>query len=208
MDQNSRDGFNTMASSSFQRTISDLKETLGRLDDSHLAAVMTLAQDTLSSWNNGGKLMICGNGGSAADSQHIAAELVGRFLAERSGYAAMALTTNSSVLTAVGNDYGFDHIFSRQVQGLGNNNDVLLVVSTSGNSANCILAVQEARRKGMKVHGFLGKDGGKLLNLVDSALVAPSNQTPRIQEIHITMGHLLCQLLEEMAAEDKVGGSD
>jgi len=98
----------------------------------------------------------------------------------------------------VGNDYGFDHIFSRQVQGLGAADDILLVISTSGNSGNCILAVQEARIKGMKVHGFLGKDGGKLLSLVDSALVAPSGHTPRIQEIHITMGHLLCQVLEDM----------
>ncbi len=141
--------------------------------------------------------MICGNGGSAADSQHIAAELVGRFMAERPGYAALALTTNSSVLTAVGNDYGFDHIFSRQVQGLGGPSDVLLVISTSGNSSNCLLAVREARVKGMRVHGFLGNDGGELLSLVDFAMVAPSTQTPRIQEIHITMGHLLCQVLEE-----------
>jgi D-sedoheptulose 7-phosphate isomerase len=197
MAQNSKDQHAALAGH-FRSTVDDLRETLSRLDDGHWEAVLALARDTLASWQKGGKLLICGNGGSAADSQHIAAELVGRFLAERPGYAALALTTNSSVLTAVGNDYGFDHIFSRQVQGLGNPEDVLLVISTSGNSANCILAVQEARAKGMKVHGFLGKDGGQLLGLVDSALVAPSGHTPRIQEIHITMGHLLCQVLENM----------
>ncbi len=197
MVQNSDNSRTEMANTYFLKTISDLKATLERLDESHFSAVKALAEDVLWSWKNGGKLMICGNGGSAADSQHIAAELVGRFMAERPGYAALALTTNSSVLTAVGNDYGFDHIFSRQVQGLGGPHDVLLVISTSGNSTNCLLALKEARIKGMKVHGFLGKDGGELLALVDSALVAPSQQTPRIQEIHITMGHLLCQILEQ-----------
>ncbi len=186
----------------FNETITDLRATAARLDETHSQAVFSLAQDTLAAWKNGGKLMLCGNGGSASDSQHIAAELVGRFLKERAGFAAMALATNPSILTAVGNDFGFDHIFSRQVQGLGTKQDVLLVISTSGNSANCILAVQEARRLGMKVHGFLGKGGGELLSLVDSALVVPSDHTPRIQEIHIAMGHLLCQVLEDwMAAE-------
>lgn len=207
MAQNSKDSHLAATTDHFRRTVDELRETLGRLNDTHLQAVQALAQDTLASWREGGKLMICGNGGSAADSQHIAAELVGRFLADRPGYAAMALTTNSSVLTAVGNDYGFDHIFSRQVQGLGNAQDVLLVISTSGNSANCVLAVQEARNKGLKVHGFLGKDGGELLSLVDSALVAPSGHTPRIQEIHITMGHLLCQVLEELVAADEAESS-
>lgn len=208
MVQNSTNDGSKGAVDHFHSTIKDLQETLGKLNETHWVAIEALAMDVLSSWKLGGKLMICGNGGSAADSQHIAAELVGRFLAERPGYAAFALTTNSSVLTAVGNDYGFDHIFSRQVQGLGNAQDVLLVISTSGNSDNCILAVQEARTKGMKVHGFLGKSGGKLLTLVDSALVAPSNHTPRIQEVHITMGHLLCQILEELLASDQVGKSD
>lgn len=198
MAQNSKDEPSSVMKDHFRSTVDGLRETLDRLDTTHMAAVNSLAMDTLACWENGGKIMICGNGGSAADSQHIAAELVGRFLADRPGYAALALTTNSSVLTAVGNDYGFDHIFSRQVQGLGGAHDVLLVISTSGNSANCILALEEARKKGMKVHGFLGKDGGKLLNLVDSALVVPSNHTPRIQEIHIAMGHLLCQVLEEL----------
>ena len=180
----------------FREAVDDLVASLGRLDDTHLDAVVALAEDVHTAWQKGGKLLVCGNGGSASDSQHIVAELVGRFLAERRGYPALALTTNGSILTAVGNDYGFDHIFARQVQALGGPSDVLLVVSTSGNSVNCVLAVEEARRCGMKVHGFLGGDGGLLLPLLDRALVAPSGRTPKIQEIHITMGHLLCMILE------------
>jgi len=185
------------ASHLFRQAVDELVAALGRLDDTHLDAVTALAVDVHASWQNGGKLLVCGNGGSAADSQHIVAELVGRFLAERPGYPALALTTNSSTMTAVGNDYGFDHIFSRQVQALGTPHDVLLVISTSGNSANCVLAAEEGRRHGMEVHGFLGGDGGRLLQLVDGALVAPSGHTPKIQEIHITMGHLLCMILEK-----------
>ena len=173
-----------------------MKSVLDQLGDEHLDAVLALAGDIKDAWKKGGQFLVCGNGGSAADSQHITAELVGRFLAERPGYRAEALTSNSSILTAVGNDYGFDHIFSRQVQALGRPDDVLLVISTSGNSANCVLAVEEARRQKMKVHGFLGGTGGALLPLVDSALVVPSSSTPKIQEIHITMGHLLCMVLE------------
>lgn len=188
----------------FRKAVDDLVAALGRLDSAHLEAVTALAVDVLASWRQGGKLLVCGNGGSAADSQHIVAELVGRFLAERPGYPALALTTNSSTLTAVGNDYGFDHIFSRQVQALGLPQDVLLVISTSGNSANCVLAVEEAKLKGLKTHGFLGGDGGKLLPMLDGALVAPSSDTPKIQEIHITMGHLLCMLLEKWQ-EDTTG---
>lgn len=194
----SREGFPREESAAvFRKAVDDLVTALGRLDDTHLGAVTSLAEDILHSWREGGKLLVCGNGGSAADSQHIVAELVGRFLAERPGYPALALTTNTSTLTAVGNDYGFDHIFSRQVQALGQPQDVLLVISTSGNSANCVLAVEEAKLKGMKSHGFLGGDGGRLLPLLDGALIAPSGDTPKIQEIHITMGHLLCMLLEK-----------
>jgi len=187
------------------RAVSDLQAALSRVGEAEARAVETLAQDVLVAWENGGKLLVCGNGGSAADSQHIVAELVGRFYDERPAWAAVALTTNSSTLTAVGNDYGFDRIFARQVQGLGNPGDVLLVISTSGNSANCIEAVDEARRKKLRVHGFLGGSGGRLAELCDSALVAPSDQTPRIQEIHITMGHVLCRVLERLMAERTAG---
>ncbi len=187
----------------FRTAVADLVAVLDRLGDEHLAALTALAADVHRSWAQGGKFMVCGNGGSASDSQHIVAELAGRFLAERPGYAALALTTNTSILTAVGNDYGFQQIFARQVQALGGPQDVLLVLSTSGNSANCVAAVAAARDHGMRVHGFLGRDGGALLPLVDSALVAPSDTTAKIQEVHITLGHVLCMILEQwvMAAD-------
>ena len=177
-------------------TGADLQTALSRLGPAQLGPLTQLAADVLAAWERGGKLLVCGNGGSAADSQHIVAELVGRFLDDRPGYAAVALTVNSSTLTAVGNDYGFDEVFARQVQALGNPHDVLLVLSTSGNSPNCVRAVEQARAQGLRAYGFLGRDGGRLLSLVDGAVIAPSDHTPRIQEIHIFLGHLLCQLLE------------
>jgi D-sedoheptulose 7-phosphate isomerase len=177
-------------------TAADLQAALARLGPAQLEPLAALAGDVLRAWEHGGKLMVCGNGGSAADSQHIVAELVGRFLGERPGYAALALTVNTSTLTAVGNDYGFDEVFARQVQALGGRHDVLLVLSTSGNSPNCVRAVEQARAGGLRAYGFLGRDGGRLRDLVDGAVIAPSDHTPRIQEIHIFLGHLLCQLLE------------
>jgi D-sedoheptulose 7-phosphate isomerase len=174
----------------------DLQAALARLGSAQLAPLAALAADVLTAWDHGGKLLVCGNGGSASDSQHIVAELVGRFLGDRPGYAAIALTVNTSTLTAVGNDYGFDEIFARQVQELGGPHDVLLVLSTSGNSPNCVRAVEQARTSGLRAYGFLGRDGGRLRALVDGAITAPSDHTPRIQEVHIFLGHLLCELLE------------
>jgi D-sedoheptulose 7-phosphate isomerase len=190
------------ASGLVRDAVRELRGALDRLDDSHAAALWGLATDVHAAWRQGGRFLVCGNGGSASDSQHIVAELVGRFLAERPGYAAIALTANTSTLTAVGNDYGFERIFARQVQALGRPGDVLLVISTSGNSANCVAAVDEARKLGLRVHGFLGGDGGRLLGLVDGALVAPHDATPHIQEIHITMGHVLCLVLERLMAAE------
>lgn len=178
------------------RTAADLQDALGRLGPAQLDPLAALARDVLAAWDRGGKLLVCGNGGSAADSQHIVAELVGRFLGDRPGYAAVALTVNTSTLTAVGNDYGFEAVFARQVQALAGPHDVLLVLSTSGNSPNCVRAVEQARGQGLRAYGFLGRDGGRLRGLVDGAVVAPSDHTPRIQEVHIFLGHLLCQLLE------------
>ncbi len=198
------------AATIFANCVADLREALAALGPGHLAAVTELADAVLRSWIQGGKMLVCGNGGSAADSQHIVAEMVGRFQADRPGYAALALTTNTSILTAVSNDYGYGQVFARQVEGLGRPEDVLLVLSTSGNSDNCIEAVAAARRVGMAVFGFLGGDGGRLLPLVDRALVAPGNTTARIQEVHITMGHVLCQLVEQWrtAQSDGNGGGD
>jgi D-sedoheptulose 7-phosphate isomerase len=144
----------------------------------------------------GHKLMFCGNGGSAADSQHLAAELTGRFIKDRKPLAAVALNTDSSALTCIGNDYSFDEVFARQVAGLGRPGDVLVAISTSGNSRNVIRAVEEARTAGMKVIGFLGRDGGQLKALVDVPIVVPSDVTARIQESHILIGHTLCGLIE------------
>jgi D-sedoheptulose 7-phosphate isomerase len=145
----------------------------------------------------GNKILLCGNGGSAADCQHIAAELVGRFGMERKALPAIALTTDTSIHTAVGNDYSFDTIFERQVEALGNKGDVLIGISTSGNSKNVLNAVKKAKEIGLLTVGFSGKDGGKLLKLADHCFVVKSFSTPRIQEVHITLGHVLCDFIEK-----------
>ena len=145
----------------------------------------------------GHKILLCGNGGSAADSQHLAAEIVGRFQKERDAFPAIALTVDSSILTAVGNDYGFDAVFRRQVQGLGETGDVFIGISTSGNSTNVIAAIGEAKRKGMKVIGMTGIGGGKMAKICDICLAVPSKVTARTQEMHIMIGHILCEIAEE-----------
>ena len=147
---------------------------------------------------NGRKAMFCGNGGSAADSQHLATELVVRLTADRPrrAFPAIALTTDSSILTAGANDFGFEYIFSRQIEALGNAGDILFALSTSGNSANVIRAVEAAKEKGVYSVGMLGCGGGKLGSMVDCALIVPSNDTQRIQETHITIGHIMIELAE------------
>jgi D-sedoheptulose 7-phosphate isomerase len=148
------------------------------------------------SLQQGGKMLLCGNGGSAADAQHLATECMVRLEAERVPLPAIALTTDTSLLTAAGNDHGFETIFARQVAGLGRPGDVLLAISTSGNSRNVVRAVEEAHRRGLHTLGWLGKDGGRLKDMVHIALVVPSANTQRIQEVHITVGHILCGALE------------
>ncbi len=145
---------------------------------------------------NGNKVLICGNGGSAADSQHFAAEIVGRFEAERKAYPAIALTTDTSALTAIGNDYGFEKVFSRQVEGLGQKGDILIGISTSGNSQNVIEAVKVAKEMGIFTVGFLGKDGGKLKDLVDKSFIVFHKSTARIQEVHLVLEHSLCKIID------------
>ncbi len=146
----------------------------------------------------GKKVLFFGNGGSASDSQHMAAEFVGRYEKERRGYPAIALTTDTSILTAVGNDYGFERVFERQIEALGEPGDVAMGISTSGNSPNVILGIQKAKSKGLKTIVLAGKDGGKLKSLADLALVVPSSKTARIQESHIMIGHILCERADEM----------
>lgn len=144
-----------------------------------------------------GKLMVCGNGGSASDAQHFAAEIVGRFERERQAFPAVALSTDTSILTAVGNDYGFDEVFARQVQGLGRSRDILIGISTSGHSPNVIRAVKAATALGMQTVGLLGKDGGALNDLVDQAIVVDSPATARIQETHIFILHYWARQIEQ-----------
>jgi D-sedoheptulose 7-phosphate isomerase len=141
--------------------------------------------------------MFCGNGGSAADCQHLAAELTGRFIKDRRPLAAIALTTDTSAITCISNDYSFEEVFARQVQGLGRTGDVLFAISTSGNSRNVIRAVEEALSAGMSVIGLLGHEGGALNEMCDVAIIVPSQVTSRIQESHILIGHTLCEMIEE-----------
>ena len=155
------------------------------------------ATDALAtSLKAGGTVFFCGNGGSAADAQHLAAELAGRFSLERAAIAGIALTTNTSSITAIGNDYGYEFIFSRQLEGLGKKGDILVALSTSGNSKNILEAVKAARTLGMKIIGMTGERGGAFAKLCDIALVTPSDQTARIQEGHIAMGHAMCESVE------------
>lgn len=166
---------------------------LDTLADDVAAAARTMA----GCMRGGGKLMFCGNGGSAADSQHLAAEFVGRFIADRRPLAAMALSTDSSALTCIGNDYSFADVFERQVRGLGREGDCLVGISTSGNSANVMRAVEAANALGIRTIGLLGRDGGRLRGMCAQSIVVPSGTTARIQEAHILIGHTLCGLVEE-----------
>lgn len=161
-----------------------------------LPQIDAVAQRLRLCLKNGGKILLMGNGGSAADSQHIAAEIVGRYKRERRGWPAIALTTDTSILTSVGNDYGYDYIFARQIEALCRPEDVVIGITTSGNSANVILAIEEAKRIGATTVGLTGGTGGKLAKLCDFSLTMPSSDTPRIQEAHIFVGHSLCELLE------------
>ena len=154
------------------------------------------AAHCVTALRGGGKLMFCGNGGSAADAQHWAGELVSRFYYDRPGLPAIALTTDTSILTAIGNDYGYDYTFARQVEALGRAGDVLVAISTSGNSPNVLRAAGAAKALGMHVIGFTGRAGGKLAPLADLCFRMPSDETPRIQEGHEFVGHLLCALIE------------
>ena len=151
----------------------------------------------LDSLRSGGKIVIFGNGGSAADAQHMAAEFIGRYLLERKSIPSIALTTDSSILTSISNDYKFEEVFSRQCEALVNSNDIIIAISTSGKSANIIKGIKTCVKKGAKVIALTGKDGGKLKNLCEILLNIPSNETPRIQEGHRTVIHIICELVEK-----------
>jgi D-sedoheptulose 7-phosphate isomerase len=145
----------------------------------------------------GNKVMFCGNGGSAADAQHLSTELMGRFLRDRRPLPSVALTVDTSALTAIGNDYGFEHVFSRQVRGIGVAGDVLVGISTSGNSRNVVAAFEAATQMGIGTVALVGRDGGLLEHMADAAVCAPSSSTPRVQELHIAIGQTMCELLED-----------
>ena len=164
--------------------------------DAHADDVRRAAEIIVGAIKAGGKLLVFGNGGSAADAQHIAGELVNRFLQQRKALPAIALTTDGGVLTCIANDTGFENIFSRQIEALGQKGDVCLAITTSGNSPNVIAACNQAREQQMKVIGLLGRDGGPVAPLCDLALIVESNDTQRIQETHNLAGHILCELVE------------
>jgi D-sedoheptulose 7-phosphate isomerase len=174
----------------------------------HVDAILTLLESCednirlcgeliINTFLKGNKVLVCGNGGSAADAQHIAAEFVGRYEAERRSLPAVALTTDTSALTAIGNDYGFERVFARQVESLADEGDCLIAISTSGNSPNVVAAIMEARRKGCKIIGLSGKGGKKLAALSDVSVLVPAPRTARIQEAHITIAHIWCEMVDE-----------
>tara|TARA_Y100001970_G_C14197885_1_gene839249 strand:- start:745 stop:1320 length:576 start_codon:yes stop_codon:yes gene_type:complete len=161
-----------------------------------LAQIEDLTNVILKSINNGGKIIFCGNGGSFADSQHLAAEFVARLRFDRSPLPSVALGTNSSSTTAIANDYGYEEVFKREIESLGKETDIFIPISTSGNSMNILKAIKSAKDKKIKVIGLSGKDGGKMKNMCDVILV-PSNSTEKIQEVHIMLGHIICSLVEK-----------
>jgi D-sedoheptulose 7-phosphate isomerase len=176
----------------FSEHLKTSKATLESIGSS-LEIAANLCIDSLK---NDGKILIFGNGGSAADAQHIAAELVGRYKVERRGLPAIALTTDTSALTAIGNDYGYEHVFERQVEALANKDDVVIGISTSGSSDNVISALKLAKERGCKTIGLSGRDGGDMNTLCNVNLVVPAEDTPRIQEMHIVIGHTVCHLID------------
>ncbi len=179
--------------SEFNSHLETIKNTIDSIP-ADLEIASKLAVDTLKAGN---KILIFGNGGSAADAQHIAAELTGRYKTERRGLPGIALTTDTSALTAIGNDYGYDRVFDRQVESLANKGDLLLGISTSGNSKNVINALKLGQEMGCKTIGFSGRDGGGMNDVCDINLVVPSDNTPRIQEMHILFGHTICQIIDD-----------
>lgn len=173
------------------------RTVIERMEQEMAPLIAEMASLMVDTFRSGGKLLVMGNGGSAADSQHFVAEIVGRFKMERRGLPAIALSTDTSILTAIGNDYGFDAVFSRQVEALAMSGDILVGISTSGNSPNVKSALELAREKGCHTIGLLGKDGGSVKDLCDLALIVPSDDTPRIQEGHGLIIHIVCDLIEK-----------
>ena len=178
-------------------SITQHQAVLERCRDQLVPAIIEVGKVVKEAVTSGRKLMLCGNGGSAADAQHIAAEFVGRYRKERPPLWAVALTTDTSILTSLGNDYCFDEIFVRQINAIARPGDVLIAISTSGNSANILRAVATAKEAGCATVGLLGRDGGSLAPMCDHTIIVPTDETPRIQEMHIMIGHMLCEFMED-----------
>ncbi|MBU3940010.1 D-sedoheptulose 7-phosphate isomerase [bacterium] len=170
-----------------------------------LDTIVEVARECVKLYRGFNKTILAGNGGSAADAQHIAAELVGRYGFDRPSIPSLALTTDTSNLTAIGNDYGYDKVFSRQLEGMGQSGDIFIGISTSGNSLNIINAFHSAKNKGIMTVALVGRDGGEMAKMADYAIIIPSNSTPRIQESHILIGHILCDIIEKEIFADGVG---
>ena len=173
-------------------------EAKGALTEEDHELILEMAYTMVEALSQGNKVIWMGNGGSAADAQHLSAELVSRFYKERDGLPSLALHANTSVLTAIGNDYGFDHVFERQIEALARAGDVVVGISTSGSSPNVLLAIKKARDMGCLTIGLTGASGDELAEAVDLCLMVPSTDTPRIQEVHITVGHIICEIVESI----------
>ena len=176
-------------------------ELNSRLTENFSDKIEQAANLIIDCLKNNNKILLCGNGGSASECSHIAAEFVGRFKKERKALPAIALTTDMPIITAIGNDYGFDKIFERQIEALGKKGDVLISMTTSGNSKNIINAIEKSSSKGIKTIGLLGKDGGRVKNTSNIEIIIPSDNTPRIQEAHLTILHIICELVEKKLFE-------
>ncbi len=176
----------------FQSHLETINKVIGLMEED----IQNASKIVVDALKNGNKILLCGNGGSAADAQHIAAELTGRYKTERRGLPGIALTTDTSALTAIGNDYGYDRVFDRQTEALANSGDVIIGISTSGNSANVVSALKLGQELGCKTIGFTGRTGGVMNDVCDINLVVPSDNTPRIQEMHILIGHTICQIID------------
>ena len=188
--------FHNDITSLFKSSINEIEKSIELTDKINLAA-----NQIIDAIHNGNKIVTFGNGGSAADAQHIAAEFIGKFKMRRKSIPSISFTTDSSILTSIGNDYGFEKTFSRQCEALVEKNDTVIAISTSGNSKNVLEAVKICKRKGAKIIGLTGKDGGKLKNIVDLLIAVPSLSTPRIQEGHRIIIHIICELVEKITKE-------
>jgi len=173
-------------------------------NDLVLDSILDVAERCVSLYKDGKKTILAGNGGSAADAQHIAAEMVGRYGFDRPSLPSLALTTDTSALTAIGNDYGYDQVFSRQIEGMGQDGDLFIGISTSGNSVNIVKAFESAKNKNITTVALVGRDGGEMAKKADISIIVPSNSTPRIQESHILIGHIICDIIEKEIFSDGV----